>query len=289
MFTAKHQVIEVSDITADNIPQEILSSITPIIMKGLVKHWPLVQSKSPSECSDYLKSFYQGAKTYAFYNEKNNNGRYFYNNDLSELNFSKQQVDLSDVLDNLTSATLNQSIYVGSTNIDFLLPELKQQHCLPALNSINPLASIWLSNKSRIAAHQDLPSNIACCVQGKRRFTLFPPEQVDNLYIGPLDFTPAGQAISLVDFHQIDYQQYPKFKLAQEHSYNAELEPGDGLFVPSMWWHHVEGLESFNILINFWWNEIPNNVGDPIDALFHALLSIKIVTECTKGSLSSAV
>ena len=41
-------------------------------------------------------------------------------------------------------------------------------------------------------------------VAGRRRFTLFPPEQVANLYIGPLDLTPAGQPVSLVDQAQPD-------------------------------------------------------------------------------------
>jgi hypothetical protein len=35
----------------------------------------------------------------------------------------------------------------------------------------------------------------------------------------------------------------------------VELEPGDALHIPSMWYHHVEGLEPFNMLVNYWWRE----------------------------------
>ena len=104
---------------------------------------------------------------------------------------------------------------------------------------------------------------------------LFPPDQLENLYVGPLDFTPAGQSISLVDFHEPDFEKYPKFREALRHAQVADLAPGDAIFIPGMWWHHVEGLDSFNVLINYWWRNTPAYLGTPLDALNHALLSIR--------------
>lgn len=34
----------------------------------------------------------------------------------------------------------------------------------------------------------------------------------------------------------------------------AELEPGDAIFIPYMWWHGVQALDPFNLLVNYWWN-----------------------------------
>jgi hypothetical protein len=107
------------------------------------------------------------------------------------------------------------------------------------------------------------------------RFTLFPPDQLANLYIGPTDFTPAGQAISLVDFHRPDFDKYPKFAEALKNAQVAELEPGDALFIPGMWWHHVEALDDFNFLVNYWWRQTPRYMGDPKDVLRHGLMSLK--------------
>ncbi len=42
-----------------------------------------------------------------------------------------------------------------------------------------------------------------------------------------------------------------------------------------MWWHHVEGLEPFNILLNYWWRETPRWMGQPQDALNHAIMAIR--------------
>jgi hypothetical protein len=143
------------------------------------------------------------------------------------------------------------------------------------IGHLNPLISIWVGNKTRVAAHYDAPENIACVVIGKRRFTLFPPSQIENLYPGPLDFTPAGQTISMVDFENPDFEKYPRFKTALEHAQVADMEPGDALLLPSMWWHHVEGLSKFNMLINYWWRVSPKYMGQATTVLNHALLSIR--------------
>ncbi len=132
-----------------------------------------------------------------------------------------------------------------------------------------------MGNKSRIPAHYDFASNIACCVAGKRRFTLFPPEELENLYVGPVDFTPAGQSISMVDFLNPDFDKFPKFRKALESALVVELEPGDALMIPSMWWHHVEALEDFNILVNYWWRNSPTFMGSPQDVLEHAIIGLR--------------
>ncbi len=158
---------------------------------------------------------------------------------------------------------------MGSTTIDTALPGFRVQNDMD-FGTRNPLASIWIGNRTRIAAHHDLPDNLACVVAGHRRFTLFPPEQLANLYVGPLDFTPAGQAISLVDFAKPDYTRFPRFAQALQAARVAELGPGDALFIPSMWWHHIESLDAFNVLVNYWWRQSPAYMDSPMSALMLA-------------------
>jgi hypothetical protein len=281
-------VSSVKEINADgliDIPTDILHASEPIILRGLVNNWPSVVAakNSTTEAIDYIQQFYKGAKIAAFVGAQNQGGRYFYTPNIDGFNFEKTHCDLQTILPLLACPKKQDKpthYYVGSANVEQLLPGFKQQNDLLALQNHKPLTSIWLGNKSRIAAHQDSPQNIACCIAGQRRFTLFAPEQIDNLYIGPLDFTPAGQAVSLVDFHQPDFERFPKFKQAQ--AVIAQLAPGDALVIPSLWWHHVEGLSDFNALVNFWWSKNPSYAASPFDAMLHSVLAIKHLSKAQK-------
>jgi hypothetical protein len=142
-------------------------------------------------------------------------------------------------------------------------------------HGFDPIRSIWIGNRTTASAHYDAPNNLACCAVGARRFTMFPPEQVFNLYPGPLEPSPGGQAISLVDFAQPDFERYPRFREALAAAQVAELAPGDAVFVPALWWHHVEGLSRFNTLVNYWWSTTPAFIPTPMNALYHALWSLR--------------
>ncbi len=250
-------------------------SDAPYVVKGLVSDWPMVQAGTSSDGHfvEYVLSYYQGASVDVFSADEATKGRYFYNEQLNGFNFTRAREPLNQVLDRILTMKSGHQ-YVGSTSIDGAFPGLSANNALP-LAHYQPLVSIWMGNQSRIAAHYDAPDNLACVVCGRRRFTLFPPEQIDNLYVGPIDITPAGQAISLVDFHQPDFEQFPRFKQALDAALVVELEPGDGIFIPSLWWHHVEGLSSFNALVNYWWRTWPANSGPGTDALLHALLNVR--------------
>ena len=261
------------------LPDEVLTSSRPLVLRGLVSHWPAVQAAlvSDSDADAYLRRFYQDASVVAFLGAPGIEGRFTYNDDLSGFNFAPLRVRLDQILQELADHREDReppAIYVGSTTIDTCLPGFREQNDV-GLGERDALASIWIGNQTRIAAHYDLPDNLACIAAGRRRFTLFPPDQVANLYVGPLDFTPAGQAISLVDFRRPDLEKFPRFADAMEHALVAELGPGDAIFIPSMWWHHIEALERFNVLVNYWWRQSPDFMDTPTNALMLALLTVR--------------
>lgn len=257
----------------------LLQSTEPVIIRGLVSHWPLVRAglESSQAADAHLRRFYQDATVVAMLGAPDIDGRFFYNQDLSGFNFRPVHVKLDTVLGELAARRNDArppAIYVGSTTVDTCLPGLRAENDI-GLGERDALMSVWIGNKTRIAAHYDLPDNLACVAVGHRRFTLFPPDQLSNLYVGPLDYTPAGQAISLVDFAQPDFGRFPKFATALEHAQVAELGPGDAIFIPSMWWHHVEALDPFNVLVNYWWRQSPEYMDTPTNALMHAIMSVR--------------
>lgn len=279
-------------LTSGSVPASgLLESDTPWIARGYLNNWPVVKQASHSDESalSYLLEFYQGRPVSAFLAEPEAKGRFFYNQDVTAFNFVQVNTQLDQVFKKLMSFSnedANPALYVGSTQTSAWLPGFNEAHQLPfALPGA--LTSIWIGNQTRIAAHFDFPRNIAGCILGQRQFTLFPPEQVENLYVGPWDLTPAGQPISMVDFHEPDYAAYPKFAEAERHALMGHLQPGDVIYIPNMWWHHVESLSPINGLINFWWQETPGVYGSPTEALKHAFLSIRSLPAPQRSALKA--
>jgi hypothetical protein len=279
MLRVERSVREVAVDRAGQLPGAVIGSSEPLLLKGLVRHWPIVQAaeKSLSEAESYLLGYYKGATVNAVYGEPGHRGRIFYNDDLSGFNFQAVPARLDKVLDEIRGQSHAESpagVYMGSTSVDDVLPGFRSENDIE-LEGFEPLVFIWMGNRSRIAAHHDLPDNIACCAAGRRRFTLFPPGEIANLYPGPIDFTPAGQTISMVDFEEPDFERFPRFRKALEQAQVAELEPGDAVYIPSMWWHHVEGQDDLNVLVNYWWRPVPAWMDTPANVLEYALLAMR--------------
>jgi len=278
MLPPASPIAELSGIEARALPDELLCGTEPVVLRGLVADWPAVAAARESDeaISRYLLRFYTGEPIRALIAAPETGGRFFYNEDLSGFNFGIA----SDRLDNVLTALAKnrqlanpQAIYMGATAVDRWLPGFRAENPL-ALGARQPLVSAWLGSPSRVSAHQDVTDNIACVVAGRRRFTLFPPSQLSNLYIGPLDFTPAGQPVSLVDLHAPDLARFPRFAQAWQHARVAELAAGDAIFIPSLWWHHIEALAPLNLLVNFWWHG-PGYNESPLNAQLLAMLSIR--------------
>lgn len=263
--------------------QDWVDAGEPVILKGYAREWPLVQAGkvSSEKAMEYL-SGYSVRKPVTFYEgAPDMGGRFAYNEDITAFNFSSGRIPFEDFFERVKEqkGPDGDYLYVGSTTLDEYFPGIREENDLnlsdPALQNHPPLVSIWMGNRTIASAHYDLVNNIACCAVGRRRFTLFPPEQITNLYPGPLEPTPGGQVVSMVDFRNPDLDRYPRFARAIEAAQVAELEAGDVLVYPSMWWHNVEGLDNFNVLINYWWNTAPRHLDTPQNTLLHALLSLR--------------
>lgn len=279
MLTIDKKVTEISQCRPDDIPDFVLSSTQPLILRGFGDQWPMViaSKKSPEHAANYLRNLYNNRPIVGVYGEPDTKGRVFYNEDMSGFNFQGIKTDLNIILDQLLAHIEDPApptIYVASTEVNTWLPNYNNENNAN-IDHLSPLTNIWIGNQSEIAAHYDFPNNLACCVAGKRRFTLFPPEQIANLYVGPMELSPGGRDISLIDFEKPDFNKFPKFEQALQAAQVADLEAGDALFLPAMWWHHVKALSGFNVLVSHWWRDSPAFMGRPENALKLAILSLR--------------
>ena len=266
------------DIDASTFREQILPTNQPAVLRGVVLRWPAVQrgSPSPQAMCAYLMGLQQGGPVPLLTADPVTQGRFFFRDDMQGFNFQRRSAPLAMALRMLLTHlddTEPPAIFVESAPLPDCLPDFAASHPLDLLDG-SSVPRIWIGNAVTVQTHYDLWNNIACVLAGRRRFTLFPPEQLPNLYPGPMDITPAGQPISMVPLESPDFERYPRFRAALAAARVAELEPGDALFIPYGWWHHVQSLRSFNVLVNYWWAE-HRPLTSPLDCLLHGLLALR--------------
>jgi hypothetical protein len=247
-------------------------------MRGIVRDWPLCIAgrRSAAALAKYLLEFYNDIPVHVMTGPAEIEGRLFYSEGFRQLNFRAREAGFRGALQAMLALPAGEksaTVYMGSAAESKHWPGLARANPMPLLaDQVNP--NLWIGGRAVVGPHNDYPENVACVVAGRRRFRLFPPDQMENLYIGPLELNPAGRPVSFVSVTKPDLGRYPHYAQALAASREAELGPGDAIYVPSMWWHSVESLEPFNMLVNYWW-EPPGAMTSRVEAvLIHALLAI---------------
>src|SRR6478672_1384104 len=260
---------------------DAMAAARPLVLRGLCRDWPLVQDarRSPSEFARALAALDAGTPVDVLHMPPEAEGVVGYNATLDGFNHRHFKVSLTEALTRLAAYSRVEGPVPGlalqSAQVTECMPGFVEGHpmpCLPA--SVQP--RLWVGNRVTTPAHFDASRNLAVVVCGRRRFTLFPTAQVANLYIGPLDFAPTGAAITLARPDKPDFERHPRLREALSNALVAELEPGDAVYMPPLWWHQVESLESLNALVNYWWvpAQLDGRATAPaMGALLHARLA----------------
>jgi hypothetical protein len=271
----------------DAIRREVIGSGRPAVLRGLVSNWPAVKIESPGDVVEYLRRFDNGSPVDAIMTPPEVEGRVFYDDVMNGFNFVRNRLPITAVAEQVlryAAFARAPAVAAQSALIRDCLPGFSAANALTVIDD-TVLPRIWLGNAITTPTHLDEWNNIGCVVSGRRRFTLFPPEQIANLYIGPLDFAPTGAPMSLVSLREPDLTRFPRFREALAAAVSAELGPGDAIFIPPLWWHHVESLAPFNLLVNYWWHgsagtAIGTDAG--FDTLIHAILNLRTLPPATR-------
>jgi len=265
--------------TPDEFASTVAPAALPVVLRGLAADWPLVGAarQGADRCIAMLSGQATDTPIEVLRTDPENDGRFHYTPDGRALNFVRGRTSLPGFLAALQEqAASDRPFTMAALGVvaEQVLPAFSSTHPMPYVPA-SATPRLWIGTAAKVATHNDPTDNIAVVVAGRRRFTLFPPEQIANLYPGPLHFTPAGTPVSMVHLTAPDLDLYPRFAAALETAQVAELEPGDALFIPYGWYHHVEALERFNMLVNYWWNPARDDVGSPWDAMLHGMLSLR--------------
>jgi cupin-like protein len=244
--------------TREQFRSQILPGGQPAVLRGLALDWPLVAAarQDPHKAMAMLQAHANGTQTDVLRAEPEEEGRFHYTADGLSLNFIRGRGNIAGILAGIREQeNLSRPHAMAAQGLlaDQYVPGFSIAHRMPLLPpSATP--RLWIGNAAKVATHNDPIENIAVVAAGRRHFTLFPPEAEANLYMGPDQPTPAGARVSMVHVTAPDLERYPLYAKALEEAQEAELLPGDAIFIPRDWWHHVEALEKFNVLVNYWWD-----------------------------------
>jgi len=250
---------ELAGVTRQRFEQEVLPGYAPVVLRGVVSNWPLVaQARAGlAPCLQYLLGFDGGQPVDALLARPDAARAFTYRPGLDGFNFTHDKRPYAALFEQLwryshfpePPALAAQSALVAES-----LPGLELEHVLPLLDAaVAP--RIWIGNRATVPAHFDDSHNVACVAAGTRRFTLLPPACAPLLYLGPPDYAPTAAPMSVVpDLHRADPARFPLVREALAQAVVAELEPGDAIYIPPLWFHQVEALAPhLNILMNYWW------------------------------------
>jgi hypothetical protein len=259
--------------------ERVVDAGKPVVLRGVARQWPMVQAARQGH--DALRACLAGRghseRVDMFVGDRAIDGRYYYNDDLSGFNFDRVPTTFADAVAAILDGPGQKSdrtVYMGSVPLVGGLASLAEGHRLAGIPSTVP-PRLWLGHESQVSCHYDMMDNLACVVAGERRFTLYPPDTIGDLYVGPLDHTMAGQPVSLAAAAPPEERhRYPRFEAAQRRALTAVLAPGDGLYMPKLWWHQVQGLSPVNGLINFWWDATASGSDSPHAAMLLAMITL---------------
>jgi hypothetical protein len=206
----------------------------PVVIKNLAKEWPAYKKWN----WDYFKKLV-GDKKVPLYNNIKSDA-------YTPINKADDYKTFGDYIDMISTGPAAWRIFLF--NIFDHAPELINDFTWPdhlMTGFIKKYPMLFTGGATSIThMHYDIDLSHILHTQffGRKRVLMFPYKEQYKLYRKPFE------VLSLADFSnyyqdgKIDYEKFPALKLAN--GIDFILEPGDTLFMPSGYWHHMEYLES---------------------------------------------
>lgn len=112
--------------------------------------------------------------------------------------------------------------------------------------------NLWMGYSGAVSnLHFDPIDNCLCMIRGRKHLRIYAPDQSGYMHL-PSPFGIENPLHSPVDAIRPNFALFPRFQKARYHT--CTLEPGDVIYMPAGYWHHVQS-EGFNVAVNLWWKD----------------------------------
>jgi hypothetical protein len=253
---------------ADEFNRMAANGSEPAVLTGCLQDWPLVrelqQAGNPDAEIAVLERLIGHRKVQYTTIAPEQHGQLGYTDDGSRTNFaftSGKRVAFSRFGDALRATLADRrggAVYMQSAPLRGF-PEL-----LPHVPDLQYLATaaeayrqLWIGSGGHVVnLHFDPTHNLIAMLTGRKRVTLIPPDSMTNMYPAPLDVRLGDAIGSQVTLLAPDFARHPRAADELAKARVAILEPGEILYIPPMWWHHVESF-GLNVMLNKWVLPVP--------------------------------
>ena len=180
-------------------------------------------------------------------------GAFRYNPDGSAMDPDNQfvipNVSLAKAVDFIgDQSRMAPKYYIAQHDLVEKLPALLEHLRFPEQAATSRI-NLWFGSGGTITPlHFDRAHNLYAQIYGSKTFTIFDPVDTQFLYPHPED-SRLGH-LSYLDIDNPNDSVYPLFRKARPCQFI--ITPGQLLFLPALWWHHVRS-NSVSISANQWW------------------------------------
>lgn len=220
--------------TANEFHTRWFTTNTPVILTDLVHRWPAFTRWSPA----HLRDHYGDAEL-----EMQSGRNHDYDPDLNYLHY-RQPTTMANYVDKVLAAGETNDLYLIANNRNLARPalrplladiELPPGYFHPSRERQARSSALWFGPAGTITKlHHDTSSILLAQIFGRKRLRLYPPD----------DPTLLAHATGV--YNTLD-PELPSPALANHPTnhltIDLTLNPGEALFLPVGWWHHVRALD----------------------------------------------
>ncbi|BAY73746.1 transcription factor jumonji jmjC domain protein [Nostoc linckia NIES-25] len=224
---------------------KIAKKFQPFIIEDVVKYWDAYKNWSDDylieKCGDNLVPvrFFQEN----FWND--------YKNFAYERSYQPhQEIPLKEYINN----GHNVECYLNEAVFEERFPQIVGDVNYPEYFNCKAFVRLWFGLVSKTfssssSLHFDAEHNLFAQIRGRKRIILYPPIDYLSFY-PPLEDATGALYGSKVNPNAVDLELFPKFPWQEKIEF--VLQPGEMLYLPPFWWHHLTAVDD-NISLSFWY------------------------------------